>query len=156
MIARTFLGRSLLWASLAMAGMTESAQASEAQINFQSQVLSGCVFGTPEPGVLAIDSLTVPIQLSSQNLGGKPGSVLLKCSTKAKVEISGYQSNGKQFNFNSVTATLATNEDKKGSKIIQAKQGETQIFVNLTLDSQKKNPIPEGNYSYSVVITATP
>ncbi len=142
-----FLGITMLSA------MTSAVHAQEVEVPFDGSVKAACEFLTPVGGTLAPNNAILPTQLSSTNTGGTAGSVGIKCNTSATVAAKDYtQTAGPKFKVAKATYTV-TNGAETDSKV-KVGMGETSIGVNLTLDSDA--PIPAGDYSYNVMVTAAP
>jgi hypothetical protein len=154
MMFRKSLVPSVLFLSItALSAMASTAQAKDIEVPFKGSIQSACEFTKPEGGLLAGNDATLPTQLSSTNKAGQAGSVAIKCNTATVISASSYkQTGGQEFKVSKVSYTVS-NGKETGDKV-KVDKGETQIGVNLTIDSD--TPIPAGDYSYNVIVTAAP
>jgi type 1 fimbria pilin len=151
MLRKSLFPTALLLSVAAIAATTSAARAADVSVPFKGTVAAACEFGTPESGTLTANS-TLATQLSSKNEKGQSGLVTVKCNTPATVYVRDYkQTSGQKIE---VKATYTVSNGKEEETKITVGTGETQIQVNLTLDSE--TTIPAGDYSYDVIITATP
>lgn len=152
MSRQSLFASALLISVAAISSMASSTYAQEVEVPFNGTVNAACEFAKPEAGILAVNDSTLPTQLSSKNTGGQAGNVLLKCNTSAAVKAASYKATGQEFKVAKATFTVS-NGTEEGQEV-KVGSGETKIAVNLSLDSA--TPIPAGNYSYNVLVTAAP
>ncbi len=147
------LHKFLLPAALLLSATTATtARAADIDVPFTGNVAAACEFAKPAGGVLTANNSILPTQLSSKNEKGQSGVVMVKCNTPATVYVRDYKQTGGQELEAKATYTVSNGKEEEEKVAIG--MGETPIQVNLTLDSDQ--PIPAGDYSYNVMITATP
>jgi hypothetical protein len=155
MLRKSLVPSVLLLTITAISTLTSATQAQEVQVPFKGSVVKACEFigDKIQPGTLTGNDAVSPTQLSSRNNAGSAGSVTIKCNTNAVVSVRGYKPTGKEKEFEVYEAIHTVNtERQEPSEQVRVDSGETNIGVNLTLNS--KNTIPSGDYSYNVVLSA--
>jgi hypothetical protein len=155
MLRKSLVPSVLLLTITAISMLTSATQAQEVQVPFTGSVAKACEFigKTVQPGTLTGNDAIYPTQLSSRNNAGSAGSVTIKCNTNAVVSVNGYKPTGKGNEFEVSEAEYKVNtENQEPSDQVSVESGKTNIGVNLTLNS--KSPIPSGDYSYNVVLSA--
>lgn len=152
MLYKFLLPTALMLSVTAIAATTGTARAADIDVPFKGNVAAACEFAKPAGGILTANNSTLPTQLSSKNKKGQSGVVMVKCNTPAVVYVRDYkQTSGKEIE---AKATYTVSNGKEEETKVSVGVGETPIQVNLTLDSEQ--PIPASDYSYNVMITATP
>jgi hypothetical protein len=153
MLRKSLVPSALLLTITALSTMTSVAQAGEVKVPFEGKVARACEFIAKSvvAGNLTGNDSISPTQLSSKNTGGSAGSVTIKCNTEAAVSAKDYQVTGNKFDVSKAVYTVNTAKQEEASEV-SVGSGETQIGVNLTLDS--KTAIPAGEYSYNVLVSA--
>jgi hypothetical protein len=149
MLRKSLVPSALLLSISALSAMTSAAQAADMIVPFKGSVVKACEFvGEPIPGTLTGNSSVLPTQLSSANTAGKAGSVTIRCNTDATVKAAAPKMEDKNF-----TASYGLGA-KSADAVTVPKGVETPVAVNLSINST--TPIPVGDYSYNVLVTATP
>jgi hypothetical protein len=155
MLRKSLVPSVLLLTITAISTLTSATQAQEVQVPFKGSVVKACEFigDKIQTGTLTGNDAIYPTQLSSRNKAGSAGSVTIKCNTNAVVSTRGYKSTNKEKEFEVSEAVYTVNiENQEPSDQVSVESGQTNIGVNLTLNS--KSPIPSGDYSYNVVLSA--
>lgn len=154
MLRKSLVPSVLLLTITALSTITSVAQAGEVKVPFEGTVAKACEFMDKSvvAGILAGNDSISPTQLSSKNIGGSAGSVTIKCNTQATVIAKDYAITGdNKFEVSEHVYTVSTEKQEEASKI-SVGSGETNIGVNLTLNST--DAIPAGSYSYNVLVSA--
>jgi hypothetical protein len=157
MSGKFLVSSALVISVAAVLGMSNTVQAAEVAVPFDGVVRPACEFSKPTAGTLTVNNEAAPTQLSSKNASGAAGQVLITCNTATAVSARGYQPNNegaKRLIENSEISYSLTAPGQEEGRDVKVEAGQTEIGVNLEINS--KENIPVGKYSYDVIITATP
>lgn len=125
------------------------AQANTVDIPFDGSVTFECAFGAVTPGVLVPVGSPATV-LSSTAAGGVAGTTDILCNGAAAIDITAVTKAAGPA-FAPVNQTVTVN----GNPGLPVAAGVlTDLFVNLEVEAAE--PLPVGDYSYFVTLTAVP
>ncbi|MDY7013431.1 MAG: hypothetical protein SVX43_07460 [Cyanobacteriota bacterium] len=152
--------RECLTSALVIAGslvampsvLAQPAPPSSVDVRFSGVVQGVCNFSTPIPGALAAKGSDF---LDSQAPGGAAGQVTVTCNRPARLTISDpIQTGGPPVPVIKGASFVSSSNGPSGSSSIPLSPGQSQLAVDMFVDSA--TPLPPGNYDYSVTLTVTP
>ena len=167
MLRRILLASALILTSAtAFTSEAKAQTATTGTVEFNGTVGGACTFSNPVPGTLVIHSTDDSLLGSDSSSGNYPGGATadidINCTADATLTVAaptatGDALSGATFSATATSSNLGLDFDSAGTNnnnSIIAGQQDT-INVNMLADNQG-NAVPAGNYSYEVVITATP
>ena len=149
--------KSLLAITLAAAGTSGIAIQATAQsvdVPFTGVVQGTCSFSNLVPGVMVSAGSNV---LDTRAPGGSSGAVTVICNQSADLLVSNaVQTAGPSFTVGKVMpeATSSSGGFANGGQPLFLPSGQTQVSVDMWVDSPET--IPAGNYGYNVSLTIVP
>lgn len=172
---RNFIQKALVASSVATAGVVVAATASFAQtaggatsstVNFAGTVQSTCEFTQNQSGALDLNPSDGSILTSKAGIG-QSGSVNLSCSGNATLAIAEpTKLVGPDLDTEAGAAILSSEANfDDGSGVDTILGGEpavdlagavTDMLITVDMTADSAEPIPSGNYTFGVELTATP
>ncbi len=160
-----FASALVLVSATAFTSEAKAQDASTGTVNFSGLVGGACTFSNPVEGTLVLnpnDDTLLGSDSSGDYVGGATADINIECTADATLTIAEPTATGDALPDATFSATATSSnlgldfdsDNNNNSNNITSGQQDT-INVNMLVDNQGTT-IPAGNYSYEVVITATP